>query len=96
MGALFAICIESDSATDHTHQENCPLKYKVVGYNGATIRQDEALDSKFITKLPEGTIIVASEIKGRRCKVEKPVQGWASIRTESDNPPLYILELVHD
>eukprot|EP01041_Mallomonas_annulata_P009586 gene9586-19923_t len=93
MGALLSVCADADQ--DHHKDGNTPHKYKVVGYNGATIREGEPLDSRFITKLPQGTIIIASEISGRRVKVEKPVQGWASIRTESDNPPLYILEAMN-
>ena len=70
------------------------LQYKVIGYNGATIREGEELDSKFVTKLPQGSIVVASEVKGRRVKIISPTIGWASIKTESDTPPLYILEQI--
>ena len=52
------------------------------------------MGSHFITKLPQGTIVIASEVRGRRVKIEKPVQGWASIKTESDSAALYILEAI--
>jgi len=88
MGSVLTICSEAEEERKTVK----PPKFKVIGYNGATVRDGEAIDSRFITKLPQGTIIIASEVRGRRVKVEKPVQGWASIKTESDSPPLFILE----
>jgi hypothetical protein len=63
----------------------------VIGYNGATIRENESLESRFITKLPQGAIVIVDQISERRVHIASPVKGWSSLYTTSSNP-LVILE----
>jgi hypothetical protein len=68
----------------------------IVGYNGATIRDEESVDSKFITKLPRGTLVLVDEIKDRRVHIVSPVKGWTSMHTTSATPLVILQPLDSD
>lgn len=67
-----------------------------MGYNGATLREQESLDSKFVTKLPQGAVVIVDKISERRVHISSPVQGWSSLHTTSSGNPLVILEPIEN
>lgn len=71
------------------------IQFVVVGYNGATIREGESIDSRFVTKLPQGSIVYVDQICERRVHLTGPVQGWTSLYTSSTTP-LVILQPVEN
>lgn len=46
------------------------------------VRRDVNLNSKKVKKLTKGTIVTVAEVRGRRCKISSPVEGWASLRKQ--------------
>ncbi|CAN0284994.1 unnamed protein product, partial [Hapterophycus canaliculatus] len=58
-------------------------KYVVVGLGGATLRMSARLDSPVLRTLPQGTVVVVSQVRSRRAHIVKPMDGWASLSTES-------------
>jgi hypothetical protein len=59
-------------------------QFKVISANGATVRQQSSLESNFVGKLPQGTIITVSKICDRRAQISNPISGWVSIRNDSN------------
>ena len=55
----------------------------MVGGSGATIRVEENIASRIMCTLTVGTIVTVAEVRGRRCRLSDPVQGWGSLETET-------------
>ncbi|CAN0084424.1 unnamed protein product [Scytosiphon promiscuus] len=76
-------CVD-DSATERVFIPDASRnKYVVVGLGGATLRMSARLDSPVLKTLPQGTVVVVSQVRSRRAHIMKPVDGWASLSTES-------------
>jgi hypothetical protein len=54
-----------------------------VGQSGATVRKDINLDSPLVANLEKDTIVDVCVVKGRRAHIVSPVDGWASVKTET-------------
>lgn len=67
-----------------------PRYYLVVAAQGAMVREGIELDSPAIQGLRVGDIVTCVDVSGRRAKIIDPVEGWVSIRTETNQ---MILEL---
>jgi len=67
-----------------------PRYYLVVATQGAMVRESIELDSPPVQGLRPGDTVTCVDISGRRARIIEPVEGWVSIRTESNDP---ILEL---
>mmetsp|Transcript_22078 Transcript_22078/g.32177 ORF Transcript_22078/g.32177 Transcript_22078/m.32177 type:complete len:93 (+) Transcript_22078:116-394(+) len=81
MGEIFSNCIFDNRDCDAEQR-----KFRVVGYNGATVRADASTESRFITKLPQGSVVIVDDVKERRVHICSPVIGWTSIHTNSASP----------
>ncbi|CAM9832149.1 unnamed protein product [Ectocarpus sp. 6 AP-2014] len=76
-------CVD-DSATERVFVPDASRnKYQVVGLGGATIRMTARLDSPVLRTLPQGTVVVVAQVRSRRAHIIKPMDGWASLSTES-------------
>ena len=67
-----------------------PRYYLVIASQGAMVREGIELDSPPVQGLRIGDIVTCVDISGRRAKIVDPVEGWVSIRTDTNQP---ILEL---
>jgi len=61
------------------HSSSFHITGKVVARSGAYVRAGATLSSSLLDKLPVHTIVLVSEIRGRRAKIELPCEGWLSI-----------------
>eukprot|EP00752_Nemacystus_decipiens_P010546 g9391.t1 len=76
-------CVD-DSATERVFIPDASRnKYVVVGLGGATVRMSARLDSPVVKTLPQGTRVVVDQIRSRRAHLVKPMDGWASLSTET-------------
>ena len=48
-------------------------------------RVAKELESGKVSVLPSGSVVNVQEIQGRQAKIDKPVKGWVSLRTQNDN-----------
>jgi len=54
-------------------------RYKVVGTHGAIIRQTHSTHSAEMGLLQYGDIVEVAEVRGRRARTVKPLEGWCSL-----------------
>mmetsp|Transcript_11431 Transcript_11431/g.11828 ORF Transcript_11431/g.11828 Transcript_11431/m.11828 type:complete len:94 (-) Transcript_11431:4-285(-) len=92
MGDVISLCAGLNDLSSENKNEK---KFLVVGYNGATIRELESIESRFITKLPQGSVVVVDQISDRRVHIIQPVNGWTSLYTTSTTP-LVILQPIEN
>ncbi|CAN0365485.1 unnamed protein product [Pylaiella littoralis] len=77
-------CANDSSATERVFVPDASRnKYVVVGLGGATVRAEVRLNSAVLKRLPQGTIVVVSQVRSRRAQIIKPIIGWVSLSTES-------------
>lgn len=76
-------CVDDSAAEMIFYPEATRNKYVVVGLGGATIRMGPRLDSPVMKTLPQGSIVVVDQVRARRAHISKPLDGWASLSTES-------------
>eukprot|EP00939_MAST-03C_sp_MAST-3C-sp1_P000332 g332.t1 len=57
-------------------------KYRVVAKTALTVK-DKEKNGSLVMKVKRGKIVTVVEIRGRRVRITTPVDGWASIKTET-------------
>jgi hypothetical protein len=62
-----------------------PRYYLVIAPQGAMVRSGIEMESPSVEALRTGDIVTCVDISGRRAKIIDPVEGWVSIRTESND-----------
>ena len=67
-----------------------PRYYLVVAPQGAMVREGIELDSPPVHGLRPGDIVACVDISGRRARIIDPMEGWVSIRTDSNDPILEV------
>eukprot|EP00612_Vaucheria_litorea_P003323 CAMPEP_0171460324 /NCGR_PEP_ID=MMETSP0945-20130129/5238_1 /TAXON_ID=109269 /ORGANISM="Vaucheria litorea, Strain CCMP2940" /LENGTH=173 /DNA_ID=CAMNT_0011986489 /DNA_START=75 /DNA_END=596 /DNA_ORIENTATION=+ len=82
MGNISACLSDETESNLNWPPGGIPEQYRVVGRSGATIRISENLDSPILLTIPAGKILQVDMVKGRRCRIIEPVQGWGSTSTE--------------
>merc|ERR1711879_333951 len=63
-------------------------EYLVVHQHGLAIRTGPSLDSRWIKKIPCGSIVNVIRVEGKRCEIDAPVRGWISKFSEFDKDDL--------
>jgi hypothetical protein len=67
-----------------------PRYYIVIAAQGAMVREGIELDSATVHGLRPGDLVTVVDISGRRARIIDPVEGWVSLRSNSNEP---IMEL---
>eukprot|EP01062_Namystynia_karyoxenos_P009969 TRINITY_DN1352_c2_g1_i1.p1 TRINITY_DN1352_c2_g1~~TRINITY_DN1352_c2_g1_i1.p1 ORF type:complete len:759 (+),score=238.31 TRINITY_DN1352_c2_g1_i1:101-2377(+) len=57
--------------------------YDVTVETMLKVREGPELDSKCLGHLPRGAVVEVCEVVGRRARICRPIQGWASVRTDA-------------
>ena len=67
-----------------------PVYYVVIAPQGAMVRAGIELDSPAVHGLHRGDLVTCVDLSGRRARIIDPVEGWVSVKTQSNEPILEV------
>lgn len=67
-----------------------PVYFIVVAPHGAMVRAGVELDSQPVHGLQRGDLVTCVDLSGRRARIIDPVEGWVSVKTQSNEPILEV------
>ena len=59
-----------------------PSRYVVMGKAGIIVRAACDISSNELCRYPEGEVLAAVELSGRRAHIVAPIDGWVSVESE--------------